>query len=657
MIVALIQPCRHIFSFRHHAKLDIFEPSLCATRWTRHYYKSSHRVFSYTSDKSIDVSISTVNRLQTARVLSQHDKYRKAFPISQKLANLASYISMREFSYAVECLESIVKAWEQGKRVTVHVVDASAEQGDDEFTECENDKPLDYHISSYTSAAYDDDQDSEPSLVDYDHSEDFNNDYVQSHDYSPIKEVSNELNEDSSAYNENKRTSIGCGHVKKKCSYYRKGKDSDDLTHTAKDSNDQNQNDTNKESHVYSHVKKDSCVHSDTSDSNDHKKDSSQVRKGFKKESAQVKKDSNQVKNFSQVNKDSSHVKKDYSQVKEETGQDSSIVEKDCSQVMRDSDRIRIDSTNSIVMLDSNGHSNDKNDSRSHVRNASSLYRRAKQSSNNHNCAEGDSQFHKMNNDNQKMQSSDCVLINDDFGDPKNDSTAAEFNSECTDIEEGPKSIDTGSYKTINDKNTMDLESIKLPPKIKKRGRPKGADLTVIGLPRKKKCIKKPVKFLKKPRQERDKLILSWILPDDLVERAILGEKIGHKEIVSQAQLSPSLLDDNVNWASVQHFFTKPAWTKVSNMMTELEKTPGWKCGACHQDLLSASIVCEACLVWYHLKCSGLHAVPKRTEWFCRLCFAACSIDATCSAGATKSDTFGNNDTDAFKVKLHKFVC
>ena len=38
-----------------------------------------------------------------------------------------------------------------------------------------------------------------------------------------------------------------------------------------------------------------------------------------------------------------------------------------------------------------------------------------------------------------------------------------------------------------------------MPPKIKKRGRPKGADKTVIGLPRKKmRTSGKPVPFLKK---------------------------------------------------------------------------------------------------------------------------------------------------------------
>ena len=44
-----------------------------------------------------------------------------------------------------------------------------------------------------------------------------------------------------------------------------------------------------------------------------------------------------------------------------------------------------------------------------------------------------------------------------------------------------------------------------MPPKMKKRGRPKGADKTVIGLPRKKmRTSGKKCHFLKKSPKERE---------------------------------------------------------------------------------------------------------------------------------------------------------
>jgi len=45
------------------------------------------------------------------------------------------------------------------------------------------------------------------------------------------------------------------------------------------------------------------------------------------------------------------------------------------------------------------------------------------------------------------------------------------------------------------------------------------------------------------------------MLPDKLVKKALLGEKIGRREIINDAQLTLNLLDENVNWASVQRFF------------------------------------------------------------------------------------------------------
>ena len=122
---AMELPCKHIFALRAQAKLDIFEAKLCAVRWTRDYYRSSHRVFSTTNDCSANVEVCAVDRLPVVRVLSQHEKYRKVFDLSQRLASIASDISTREFSYAVDCLEKIVRSWEQGKHVKVEVVEES----------------------------------------------------------------------------------------------------------------------------------------------------------------------------------------------------------------------------------------------------------------------------------------------------------------------------------------------------------------------------------------------------------------------------------------------------------------------------------------------------------------------------------------------------
>ena len=51
----------------------------------------------------------------------------------------------------------------------------------------------------------------------------------------------------------------------------------------------------------------------------------------------------------------------------------------------------------------------------------------------------------------------------------------------------------------------LDLSQVSMPLKVRKRGRPKGADKTVIGLPKRKRPTNKPVPFLRRTPQEREK--------------------------------------------------------------------------------------------------------------------------------------------------------
>ena len=70
----------------------------------------------------------------------------------------------------------------------------------------------------------------------------------------------------------------------------------------------------------------------------------------------------------------------------------------------------------------------------------------------------------------------------------------------CTSLKPAVKTIDQMVQTTDNAWHNN-------ASKIKKHGRPKGADKTVIGLPKKRKCSQenKPVPFLKKTPKEKEK--------------------------------------------------------------------------------------------------------------------------------------------------------
>ena len=51
----------------------------------------------------------------------------------------------------------------------------------------------------------------------------------------------------------------------------------------------------------------------------------------------------------------------------------------------------------------------------------------------------------------------------------------------------------------------LDISNLKLPPKQKKHGRPKGSELTVIGLPKKKRKDAGPVAFIRKHPKEKER--------------------------------------------------------------------------------------------------------------------------------------------------------
>ena len=117
---SMLLPCRHIFAVRSSSRVDLYSPELCATRWTLAYYQSNHRVLadptSDLDDGSLNVSAA---RMKTQPILSQQDKYRKAFHVAQRLSGVVSESPMREFNEKMQVLKRLLNLWERADEVVL----------------------------------------------------------------------------------------------------------------------------------------------------------------------------------------------------------------------------------------------------------------------------------------------------------------------------------------------------------------------------------------------------------------------------------------------------------------------------------------------------------------------------------------------------------
>ena len=179
------------------------------------------------------------------------------------------------------------------------------------------------------------------------------------------------------------------------------------------------------------------------------------------------------------------------------------------------------------------------------------------------------------------------------------------------------------SQEEENQENNSILSLIKLPPKMRKRGRPKGLANTVIGLPR-KKAKGVPVAFEKLLPQQREKIILSWFVGMDAAEAAMKG-KVITEDIVETIpeNVDNACIDECVCMHSVKRFFTGDAWKTVEAILTIKQEGCDYYCTICELEIdddQDESINCSSCLGWMHFKCTGLKNSPKKKYWFCRAC-------------------------------------
>lgn len=168
------------------------------------------------------------------------------------------------------------------------------------------------------------------------------------------------------------------------------------------------------------------------------------------------------------------------------------------------------------------------------------------------------------------------------------------------------------------------LEKIKWPTAIKRRGRPKNSETTVaIGL-KKNRQVKIPKSFRLLKEEEKIGIIFNWILSNKSQLTAILnGDYLVNEEDLEMRPeiINHGILDEEVNLEILKPYMTETGHQTLKKTIETKLKIENWLCKVCEvSSETSLSIVCESCLMWYHINCVGLKSVPKKKSWFCFNC-------------------------------------
>ena len=169
---------------------------------------------------------------------------------------------------------------------------------------------------------------------------------------------------------------------------------------------------------------------------------------------------------------------------------------------------------------------------------------------------------------------------------------------------------------------------IKIPPRMKKRGRPKGAELTAIGLPSSKKTKRNNSKnmivpFIKLKIAEKDKILLECVVYPSTANNALKGVLVTKEKLISDLNTISDLLRDEkyVDLHRIEKYFEDSAWTECLKLC-EKKKSSKWFCSVCQKiiSMSTDSVACERCLEWSHLSCTSLKKLPKVRNWYYKSC-------------------------------------
>ena len=120
---SMVLPCRHMFALRKKLEYSLFDEQVYDKRWTSVYYQDNQRMFLNVLTSGADSVEVTEVTPKPSRVLSQHQKYRKAVVFTCELASVISEASGIHFDRRIRLIKDLINYWKNDDEVALTEVD------------------------------------------------------------------------------------------------------------------------------------------------------------------------------------------------------------------------------------------------------------------------------------------------------------------------------------------------------------------------------------------------------------------------------------------------------------------------------------------------------------------------------------------------------
>ena len=224
------------------------------------------------------------------------------------------------------------------------------------------------------------------------------------------------------------------------------------------------------------------------------------------------------------------------------------------------------------------------------------------------------------------------VLHHDDFEniDKPEGNSGLHFNIEYNELSIKNDALTKDEGVTISR-----IKSIKVPPAVKGRGRPKGQrDTNVIGLKRSNK--KNPcVRFCDLKFNEKLNKTLSLCIGNDAAMKVLSTGSRVQLEHVFPTEIDPAVFNPIISIQSIKFLFESDAWDRFYSYYTEREHFMKDRCFTCSNLCPDEFIRCDKCLRVFDFKCGRVKpSKRKRSNWFC----PACKLETKATNTSTKEN-------------------